>query len=116
MGQIFNLILVLFFQICKCLAPLSELVVDGYIMGILESVPSDVKSVEFTPDGYWKIKQGDCSLTSINRSSENSSQGNNSVIDLTFDTPEKVIQKKFSNVGSNQESNAPPVIDLTLSP
>lgn len=85
-------------------------------MGILESVPSDVKSVEFTPDGYWKIKQGDCSLTSVTKSSENSDEGNNLVIDLTFDTPEKVIQKKFSNTGSNQRSNGPPVIDLTLSP
>lgn len=85
-------------------------------MGILESVPVDVKSVEFTPDGYWRIKQGDCSAMPINRSSENSDQGNNVVIDLTFDTPEKAVQKKFSNAGSNCGIKAPPVIDLTLSP
>ena len=103
-------------QICKCLAPLSELVVDGYIMGILEEVPDDVKSVEFTSDQSWKIKGGDCSLKSINRSSDNSEQGNNAVIDLTFDTPKKSDQKKFSNINSNFDKDGPPVIDLTLSP
>lgn len=106
------------FQICKCLAPLSELVVDGYIMGILDAVPEDVKSVEFTPDRCWKLKEGDYSLTSINRSSVNcnSDQGNNVVIDLTFDTPKKSDQKKFSNVDSNFDKDGPPVIDLTMSP
>ena len=107
------------FQICKCLAPLSELVVDGYIMGILEAVPKDVKSVEFTSDQCWKIKGRESSLTSNtgNRSSENSDQGNNVVIDLTFDTPKKSDQKaSFSNVHSYFEKDGPQVIDLTLSP
>jgi len=102
--------------ICKCLAPLSELVVDGYIMEILEAVPGDVKSVEFTSDQCWQIKGRDCSLTSINRSSNDSDRGNNAVIDLTFDTPKKSDQKKLSNVDSNFDKDGPPVIDLTLSP
>lgn len=103
-------------QICKCLAPLSELVVDEYIMGILEAVPEYVKSVEFTSDQCWQIKGGDCSVTSINKSSDNSDQRNNVVIDLTFDTPKKCDKKKFSNVSSNSNKDGPPVIDLTLSP
>lgn len=86
-------------------------------MGILESVPGDVRGVEFTPDGCWRIKQADCSATTINTSPENSSdQRNNMIIDLTFDTPEKVAQKKFSNDDNSRGINAPPVIDLTLSP
>ena len=105
------------FQICKCLAPLSELVVDGYIMGILEAdLPEDVKSVEFTSDQSWKIKGGDCPLTTINRSSDKSNHGNDVVIDLTFDTPKKNDQIKISNVNSNFDKDGPPVIDLTLSP
>lgn len=100
-------------QICKGPTPLSELIVDGLILEILASVPEDVKSVEFTSDGFWRLKQG-ASLPSANTSSIslNYNQGNNEVIDLTFDTPEKVIIKKNTLV-----SNAnPPVIDLTLSP
>ena len=85
-------------------------------MEILEAVPEDVKSVEFTSDQCWQIKGGDCSLTSINRSSDNSDQGNNVVIDLTFDTPKKGDQKMFSNVDSNFDKDGHPVIDLTLSP
>lgn len=86
-------------------------------MGILEAVPKDVKSVEFTSDQCWKIKGGESSLTSNDRSSENSDQGNNVVIDLTFDTPKKSDQKStFSNVHSNFEKDGPQVIDLTLSP
>ena len=103
-------------QICKCLAPLSELVVDEFIMGILEAVPEDVKSVEFTSDQCWQIKGGDCSLTSINKSSDDPNQKNNVVIDLTFDTPKKCNKKKFSNVNSNSNKDGPTVIDLTLSP
>lgn len=102
--------------ICKCLAPLSELVVDEYIMEILETVPEDVKSVEFTSDRCWQIKGGDSSLMSINKSSDDSGQRNIAVIDLTFDTPKKCDQKKFSNVSSNSYKDGPPVIDLTLSP
>lgn len=107
--------------ICKTLTPLSELVIDGFIQGILESVPEDLKSVEFTPDGFWRIKEGNDSFLSIKKSPvdcySNSSQGN-TVIDLTFDTPQKIIPKKISNAdrnydGSNLEIQ---VIDLTVSP
>lgn len=99
--------------ICKGPTPLSELIVDGLIVEILASVPEDVKSVEFTSDGFWRLKQG-ASLPSANTSSIslNYKQGNNEVIDLTFDTPEKVIVKKSTLVSNT----APPVIDLTLSP
>ena len=85
-------------------------------MGILEAVPKEVKSVEFTSDQCWKIKGGDCSLTSVNRPSDDSYQGNNTVIDLTFDTPKKSDQRKFANADSNIDKDGPPVIDLTLSP
>ncbi|CAH3111993.1 unnamed protein product [Porites lobata] len=99
--------------ICKGPTPLAELIVDGLILDILASVPEDVKSVEFTSDGFWRLKQG-ASLPSANTSSIslNYKQGNNEVIDLTFDTPEKVIIKKNTLVSNT----TPPVIDLTLSP
>ena len=95
---------------------MSELVVDEYIMGILKTVPEDIKSVEFTSDQCWQIKGRDCSLTSFTKSSDDSGERNIAVIDLTFDTPKKCDQKKFSNVNSNSYKDGPPVIDLTLSP
>ena len=83
-------------------------------MEILASVPENVKSVEFTPDGFWRIKDG-TSLPSINSSSinKNCDQANNAVIDLTFDTPEEVTRKDGSNGNCNF---VPQVIDLTMSP
>ena len=84
-------------------------------MGILEAVPEYVKSVEFTSDQCWQIKGGDCSVTSINKSSDNSDQRNNVVIDLTLKKNKKCDKKKFSNVSSNSNKDGPPVIDLTLS-
>lgn len=99
--------------ICKGYTPLSQLVVDGFIMEILASVPENVKSVEFTSDGSWRIKENTLSSISTTSLNKTCDQGNNEVIDLTFDTPEKVIKERPSSSSGNC---VPQVIDLTLSP
>lgn len=101
--------------ICKCPAPLSALIVDGFIMEILSSVPDNVRSVEFTPDGKFRTKESSLSQ-SFEMSSPSSvntclEQRNIAVVDLTFDTPDK-IAKKEQKTGKS----SPEVIDLTLSP
>ena len=116
-----NFQLALYFQICKTLTPLSELVIDGFIQGILESVPEDMKSVEFTPEGFWRIKEGSESFLPIKKSSVDcysDSNQQNTVIDLTFDTPPKIVPKKISNGDENCGGSNPQiqVIDLTVSP
>lgn len=107
--------------ICKTLTPLSELVIDGFIQGILESVPEDMKSVEFTPEGFWRIKEGSESFLPIKKSSVDcysDSNQQNTFIDLTFDTPPKIVPKKISNGDENCGGSNPQiqVIDLTVSP
>lgn len=107
--------------ICKCHAPLSTLIVDGFIMEVLASVPENVRSVEFTSDGNFRAKESTfsqsfkhSSLALVGTSSE---PGNVEVIDLTFDTPVKDVKNKNKNKYLNNSGNSSPqVIDLTLSP
>ena len=82
-------------------------------MEILASVPEDVRTVEFTSRGFWRIKET-TSLKAINAPvNTNHDHGDNEVIDLTFDTPQKVVKKNSSDSNGNF---VPQVIDLTLSP
>ena len=87
-------------------------------MEILASVPDNVRSVEFTPDGNFRTKE-----SSFSQSFEMSScssvdtcleQRNVVFIDLTINTPDKEA-KKDQNLKKTGKST-PEVIDLTSSP
>ena len=84
-------------------------------MEILSSVPDNVRSVEFTPDGKFRTKESSLSQ-SFEMSSPSSvntclEQRNIAVVDLTFDTPDKNAKKE-----QKTGKSSPEVIDLTLSP
>ena len=93
---------------------MSALIVDGFILEILASVPEDIRTVEFTSNGFWRTKET-ASQKAVSSSpvNTNHAQGNNEVIDLTFDTPKKVVKNNFLDGNDNF---VPQVIDLTLSP
>ena len=74
--------------------------------------PEKCKTVSFTPDGKWRTDG-----CSPHVESNKSPQRNPEVVDLTFDTPDKMANdRNVSNSMSSSYQCECQVIDLTISP
>ena len=102
---------------CNCKALFRDLIVDDFMVNLLEKLPKSVEQVEFLRDGTWRAKQNVSSGVSVKQI--NLKANSLELVDVTI-TPVKQRKRLVIDLTTSpmvsKTRNFSGVIDLTMSP